>query len=74
MTITNVVATALIQTAKNMAWIPGRELTVIEKAEQPKTPASPRVWLNTLVATVVGGALALAAVFTVEYLRFAKHG
>ncbi|MFN8486161.1 MAG: Wzz/FepE/Etk N-terminal domain-containing protein [Caldilineaceae bacterium] len=71
--VTNAVATALIQMANDQQWIPGRELVVMEKAELPNEPVSPRVWLNTLVAVVVGGALALAFVFTLEYLRFIKR-
>ncbi len=74
MVVTNAVAVALMQTTKNLQWMPGRELAVIEKAERPQEPVSPRVWLNTLIATVVGGALALATAFIVQYVRFAKHG
>jgi len=41
---------------------------VVEPAEIPDEPVSPRTLLNTLLATVVGAMLAVGVVFLVEYL------
>jgi len=41
---------------------------VVEPAEIPKEPVSPRTLLNTLLAAVVGLMLAVGVVFLVEYL------
>ncbi|MCX6044819.1 MAG: hypothetical protein NT075_06870 [Chloroflexi bacterium] len=71
--VANAAAAALIQSSKTLEWMPGRDLAVVEKAERPDEPVSPRIQLNIMVAIVVGAALALAAVVTVEYMRFVKR-
>ncbi|MCD6291040.1 MAG: protein tyrosine kinase, partial [Anaerolineae bacterium] len=43
-------------------------VVVAEPAELPRTPVRPRVMLNTLLAAIVGGMIALGAVFFIEYL------
>jgi polysaccharide biosynthesis transport protein len=43
-------------------------LVVVERAEAPLRPVRPRTLQNTLLAAVVGGMLALGAVFLIEYL------
>jgi len=73
LTVNSVVATNLIQLAQESEWIPGRELAVIEPAVRPQAPVSPRIWLNTAIAAVVGCVLALAGVFFLEYARFVQH-
>lgn len=47
---------------------PVNYLTVIEEAHARPTPVRPFVQLNTLLASVVGLFLALALIFTLEYL------
>jgi capsular exopolysaccharide synthesis family protein len=41
---------------------------VVEPAEMPDEPVSPRTLLNTLLATVVGAMLSVGVIFLVEYL------
>ena len=43
-------------------------VSVIEDAIPINTPVRPRVWVNTLMATVVGALAALGVVFLIEYL------
>jgi len=43
-------------------------LVIDESARLPQTPIRPRVLANTILATVVGGMLALGLVFLVEYM------
>ncbi len=43
-------------------------ITVVEEAEQPEEPIRPRVLVNTLLAAIVGGMLALGVVFLIEYM------
>jgi capsular polysaccharide biosynthesis protein len=73
LSVTAAFAATLIQVAHEREWMPGRELTVIEPAILPQSPSSPRIWLNTAVAALAGGVLALAGIFLLEYSRFVKH-
>lgn len=43
-------------------------IVVVEPAEVPVNPISPRVLMNTLLAAIVGGMLGLGAAFLIEYL------
>jgi len=74
MIVTNAFAQTLLQLTEQLEWMPGRELVIVESAEQPTTPISPYALLNTAIAAFVGGVLALAGVFGVEYVKFAKYG
>lgn len=73
MRATNEMAAALIEVTGALVWMPGRQLVVIEEAVAPRTPASPRVLLNTLVAAGAGIALALTITIFAEYIRFARN-
>lgn len=43
-------------------------ITVVEEAELPQAPIRPRTLVNTLLAAIVGGMLALGVIFLIEYL------
>ncbi len=43
-------------------------ITVVDEAVQPKSPIRPRILVNTLLAAIVGGMLALGVIFAIEYL------
>ena len=43
-------------------------IVVVEQAKTPKQPIRPRILLNTLIVALMGLALALGAVFLIEYL------
>lgn len=43
-------------------------LSLVERAEVPTHPIRPRIWLNTLLAAIVGAMIGLAAAFLIEYL------
>jgi tyrosine-protein kinase len=43
-------------------------ITVVDPATPPEAPSSPRVLLNTILAAMVGVLLAVAIVYTLEYL------
>jgi len=43
-------------------------ITVVDEAIQPEAPIRPRVLVNTLLAAIVGGMLALGVIFAIEYL------
>lgn len=43
-------------------------ITVVDEAVQPNNPIRPRILVNTLLAAIVGGMLALGLIFAVEYL------
>lgn len=43
-------------------------ITIVEEAEEPEAPIRPRVLVNTLLAAIVGGMLALGVIFLIEYL------
>lgn len=73
LSVTTAFAATLIQLAHEREWMPGRDLEVIEPAILPQLPSSPRIWLNTGVAALAGGILALAGIFLLEYSRFVKH-
>ena len=43
-------------------------ISVVEEAEEPTDPIRPRTLVNTLLAAIVGGMLALGIIFLIEYL------
>ncbi len=43
-------------------------ISVIEQPKVPTTPIRPRIFMNTLLAAVVGAMLALGLIFLIEYL------
>lgn len=43
-------------------------ISVVEQPKVPTTPIRPRVFMNTLLAAVVGAMLALGLIFLIEYL------
>lgn len=43
-------------------------IVVVESAEVPRLPIRPRVLVNTLLAAIVGGMIALGLIFLAEYL------
>ncbi len=43
-------------------------VTIVEQAQLPKAPISPRVGLNTLLAMIVGAMLTVGIIFLIDYL------
>ena len=63
--------TNLLQSYEELRFAEARSISnviQVEPAEQPQSPIRPRILLNTLVASVVGGMIAAGAVFLIEYL------
>ncbi|MCB0163499.1 MAG: hypothetical protein KDI79_04680 [Anaerolineae bacterium] len=69
MEIANQMVIAFKQVARKSKWLPGSDLIVVEVATQPRTPISPQIPLNTVVAAVVGCALGTGAAFLIEFLK-----
>lgn len=43
-------------------------IKVVDEAIEPNEPIRPRVWVNTLLAAIVGAMLAFGVIFLIEYL------
>jgi capsular exopolysaccharide synthesis family protein len=66
--IANGIVAAFMQIARESGGTRDRELVVVEPAVEPQAPVSPRKLSNTLVAAMVGFALATGTAFLFEYL------
>jgi len=67
--IANGIVAAFMEIAQESGGTRDRELVVVEPATEPLEPVSPRKMSNTLMAAMVGFALATGTAFLIEYLN-----
>lgn len=63
--------TSLLQSYEDLRVVEARTISnviQVEPAEPPANPVRPRIYLNTLIAGVIGGMVAIGAIFMLEHL------